>query len=259
VRRLYRRIAALPDLAPGPLTDAAFTELVRLTTAPSSTDTQRAVLADPNVRALTPHLRRLCGAAEYELERRWATRVVASTDPGVELRAFPYYDNYRRLTRLEYHTVTGLTGARPARVAFVGSGPLPLTSVLLGARYRVRVDNIDIDPAATRSAGQLADALRANRLRFHTADILDHHDFAAYDAVWLAALVGRDDAHKRTVLAHLFDQLRPGTLLLARSAHGLRTLLYPSLTLEDLGDFEPLAVLHPYSEIVNSMVVARKP
>jgi len=259
VRRLYRRIATLPGLGPGPRTDAAFTELVRLATTQAPVGTERQVLADPEIRALAPHLQRLCCEAEIELERSWAARIVASRDPGQELRDFPYYDNYRRLTRLEHHTVAGLTIIRPRRVAFVGSGPLPLTSMLLAERHWVQVDNIDVDPDATRRALALTAALKVPRLRFHTADVLDHVDFDDYDVVWLAALVGLDGQYKRRVLAHLFEHLRPGALLLARSAHSLRTLLYPPLPVDDLGGFQPLVVLHPYTDIVNSVVIAQKP
>lgn len=258
VRRLYQQIATLPGLAPGPRTDAPFTELVRLVTTPTPVSTQRQVLADPQVQALTPHLQRLCCEAEAELERSWAARIIARHDPGQELRSFPYYDHYRRLTRLEHHLVAGLT-APPQRVAFIGSGPLPLTSILLAQQYRVQVDNIDIDPDATRRALAVTAALGTHRLQFHTADVLDHASFGGYDTVWLAASVGLDRRHKRQVLAHLSEHLRPGALLLARSAHSLRTLLYPPLPVDDLGNFQPLVVLHPYTDIVNSVVIAQKP
>ena len=61
------------------------------------------------------------------------------------------------------------------------------------------------------------------------------------------------------MIKHLYQHMRPGALLLARSARLLRTLLYPPLTLNDLAGFRLLAVLNPYTEVVNSLVVAEKP
>lgn len=49
-----------------------------------------------------------------------------------------------------------------------------------------------------------------------------------------------------------------GALVIARSAHGLRTLLYPHLPVSLLGGFRPLAAPRPYTDIVNSIVIAEK-
>jgi len=50
-------------------------------------------------------------------------------------------------------------------------------------------------------------------------------------------------------------------MVLARSAHSLRTLLYPVLDVGDggPGGLDPVAVLHPHTDVVNSVVLARVP
>jgi nicotianamine synthase len=52
-------------------------------------------------------------------------------------------------------------------------------------------------------------------------------------------------------------------MVLARSAHSLRALLYPVLDvagdLDVLGGLDPVAVLHPHTDVVNSVVLARVP
>lgn len=52
--------------------------------------------------------------------------------------------------------------------------------------------------------------------------------------------------------------MRPGAMLLARSARGLRTLLYPPVDLRAMPGFEVLEVVHPTDDVVNSVVVARR-
>jgi nicotianamine synthase len=52
-------------------------------------------------------------------------------------------------------------------------------------------------------------------------------DWASFQVVFLAALVGMDSDEKMSILASLRPKLNPGTLVVARSAHGLREVLYP--------------------------------
>jgi nicotianamine synthase len=47
------------------------------------------------------------------------------------------------------------------------------------------------------------------------------------DVVFLAALVGEDTGSKMRILEALAGKLGPGTLVVARSARGLRSVLYP--------------------------------
>ncbi len=154
----------------------------------------------------------------------------------------------------------GVTGRRPRRVLFVGGGPLPLTSLLLASRHgHTAIDSIDVEPEAIQLAARLAHVLEVGAVCFRCADVLDCTDIAGYDMVCLAAMVGPQPEEKRRVIEHLYQHMRAGALLLARSARLLRTLLYPPLTLSDLAGFRLLAVLNPYTEVVNSLVVAEKP
>lgn len=76
--------------------------------------------------------------------------------------------------------------------------------------------------------------------------------------VFLAALVGMEREEKRKVIEHLARHMKPGAMLVVRSAHGARTFLYPAVEAEDLNGFEVLSVYHPEDEVVNSVIVARK-
>lgn len=266
VEELYGRLVAVGDLRPGPEVDGIFTRLVGLVLS-TPAELATTVLADPAVRRLRPHLVELSARAEYELERAWAERIVAAPDPHAELARFPYVDNYRRLARLEQDLVVGR--ARPAarragrpvrRVLFVGSGPLPLSSLFLAAGLGVAVDNLDRDPTAVDAARRVAAALGAGNVRFAPADVLDVADLSAYDLVVLAALVGvdpGDPGEKRRCLVHLGRTMAPGALVLARSAHALRTLLYPAVDLPAGPAIEALGVVHPRPPVINSLVLGR--
>ncbi|MEJ2859885.1 nicotianamine synthase family protein [Actinomycetospora flava] len=256
---LHDALVAAPDLEPGPDTNALFTRLVGLAVTPHPHHVVDAVLADPDLTDRLPDLRARCASGEYALERAWARRVLAAPDPAAELERFPYLQNYRDLTRIEYHAVAGHAPLAPRRALFVGSGPLPLSALLL-ARHGVAVDAVDLDEEAVVLGGAVARAL-GDDVTVAQGDALALDDLTGYDLVCVAALVGLAPDDKAAALAHVRARMRPGATVLARSAHSLRGLLYPVLDVADegLGGLEPLAVLHPHTDVVNSVVLARVP
>jgi hypothetical protein len=90
-------------------------------------------LADqPDFAGLAQALPGLCAKAECEMEKWWCRRILASECPGMQaLTAFWYLDNYEELCETELQ----LLGERgTCRFAFLGSGALPLTAILLAQR-----------------------------------------------------------------------------------------------------------------------------
>jgi nicotianamine synthase len=51
-------------------------------------------------------------------------------------------------------------------------------------------------------------------------------DLRDFDVVYLAALVGSTQAEKEELLKGVVGQMREGAILVIRSAHGLRRVLY---------------------------------
>ena len=256
-------LARVDGLEPGERTDRAFTELVSLCHHRSG-PVAAAVLNNPELAAVAGRLRWLCSAGEYRLERFWAGRIATADDADLELRSFPYLVNYRALVALEMGTVTGLLARPPNRACVLGSGPLPLTALLMAGRLDCAVDAVDLEPEATGLARDVLHRLPGgDRVSPWQADAAAFDGTAGADVVLLAALVGLDPAAKRTVIAAVADRMRPGALLLVRTAYRLRTLLYPMVTADDLvaaggGRLRPLAQVHPFGDVVNSFVVAER-
>jgi nicotianamine synthase len=97
------------------------------------------------------------------------------------------------------------------------------------------VHNIDRDISALQASQELCDRLGyADRMSIACTDV-SAVDIAAksvtewqsFDVVFLAALVGMDTQSKLSILESLANKLRPGALVVARSAKGLRSVLYP--------------------------------
>ena len=108
----------------------------------------------PDLAEVAAGLPGLCGAAEGEMEKWWCRKILASPCPGAQaLAAFWYLDEYRALCQSEL----ALLGGRSAEhFAFLGSGALPLTAILLAqSGPGICVQCVDWDGEACELAARL--------------------------------------------------------------------------------------------------------
>lgn len=260
VCELYEKISSLESLKPSKDVNMLFTQLVLTCMPPSPIDVTKLCKKVQDIRS---KLIRLCGEAEGLLESHFSAILGSYENPLDHLNLFPYYSNYIKLSLLEFTILGQHCTHVPSRVAFVGSGPLPLTSIVLASYHLTTTSfhNYDIDPSANSKAFRLvsSDPDLSNRMFFHTTDIMNvSNGLKDYEVIFLAALVGMDKEQKIRVIDHLAKYMAPGALLMLRSAHGARAFLYPVVDPCDLRGFEVLSVFHPTDEVINSVVIARK-
>ncbi|XVF31466.1 hypothetical protein REPUB_Repub16aG0148400 [Reevesia pubescens] len=260
VCELYEQISSLESLKPSKDVNMLFTQLVVTCMPPSPIDVTKLCKSIQEIRS---KLIRLCGEAEGLLESHFSTILGSYENPLDHLNIFPYYSNYLKLGQLEFNILTKHYSNVPSKVAFIGSGPLPLTSIVLASFHLTTTTfhNYDIDPSANSKALQLvsSDPDLSERMLFHTTDIMDvTNALKDYDVVFLAALVGMDKDAKVRIIDHLAKYMAPGAVLMLRSAHGARAFLYPVVDPCDLRGFEVLSTFHPTDEVINSVVIARK-
>ncbi|XP_047339252.1 nicotianamine synthase-like [Impatiens glandulifera] len=258
---LYEKISKLDSLKPSNDVNMLFTHLVNMC-IPSYPNLDISKLSD-QVQQIRSNLIRLCGQAEGLLESHYSAILGSFQNPLNHLSLFPYFSNYLKLSQLEFTILTQHFNRVPTRVAFIGSGPLPLTSLVLATTHLTKTSfhNYDIDKSANDLAAKLvqSDPDMSSRMSFHTANILDVcGELEEFEVVFLAALVGMDMEEKVKVIDHLAKHMAPGATLMLRSAHGARAFLYPVVQPSDLRGFEVLSVFHPMDEVINSVVIARK-
>ncbi|EOA86670.1 hypothetical protein ACJQWK_08512 [Exserohilum turcicum] len=281
IRDIHDALCELTSLAPAPRINALLTRLVDLCVVPYSVDFTTRFFQISGVEVLCEKLRPICSAAEGELEKHWAQRMIDELDTNPHtpattiLQTFPYYTNYIDLSRLEASIINSFIDTPPTSIAFLGSGPLPLTSLCFLSRYPyATLHNVDRDATALALSSALCTKLGvAARMKFEREDVSlevegqDGGNVVGVGAKWtqaqvvfLAALVGMDTQTKLGILRDVVGKLRKGTLVVVRSAWGVRGVLYPILTLsEDLQalGLEVLAEVHPWTKVVNSVVVLR--
>ncbi|ORY05974.1 Nicotianamine synthase [Basidiobolus meristosporus CBS 931.73] len=268
---IYQVLTKAAVLDPCPEINDAFSELVSICIKTLPRHELEIVLHDRRITEITQHFRQLCALGEFRLEVKWASQIVASPkDTTMELLRFPYYQNYVALVKMELNAIRSVLMKSPERIAFLGSGPLPLTSICLARELlsqegnsnpaNFAIDNYDIDAEALELSmalvNQLADV--QDNMQFHHQGVEDIQDLKKHDVVYLAALVGLEPAEKQKITKQLWKAMKTGSYLILRSAHSLRTLLYPEIETEMLTGFEPVLVVHPYNEVVNSIIIARR-
>ncbi|OAY43959.1 nicotianamine synthase [Manihot esculenta] len=256
----YDQISSLESLKPSKDVDMLFTQLVLTCIPPNPIDVSK---LSKKIQEMRSKLIRLCGEAEGHLENHFSTILGSFENPLDHLNIFPYYSNYLKLSHLEFTILNQHYPHVPSQVAFVGSGPLPLTSIVLACNHLTTTTfhNYDIDPSANSKAIRLVSSHPdvSKRFFFHTTDILNvGNGLKEFDVVFLAALVGMDKEEKIKVINHLAKYMAPGAILMLRSAHGARAFLYPVVDPCELVGFEVLSVFHPTDEVINSVVIARK-
>ncbi|KAG0560104.1 hypothetical protein KC19_10G154600 [Ceratodon purpureus] len=269
---LYKQLSSFSSLEPREEVNAVFGNLVELCITTLSDDAiVSKILKDPRVSAITPHLRTLCSTGECALESHWANLLLLSpaSDTTINpLSLFPYYKNYLDLSRLELNALLAITPNPPSAIAFLGSGPLPLTSICLAALLHpttpgLRILNIDHDQAAINVSSRLCATLPGPQSavqEFKCASATDDAtDLSNFDVVYVAALVGMSLAEKEVVVRSVVRKMKRDALVVLRSAHSLRGLLYPVVDvagLERVG-LKVEVVVHPWNRVVNSVIVAR--
>lgn len=219
---------------------------------------QKQILSDPKVVDIAPHLRKLCSDGEYQLEAHWARKVCCCKTheeggylafhvfsfratladlkvvANEMLLTFPYHGNYVDLVRMEMNAIASVKPDFATRTfAFLGSGPLPLTSLCISHHLQsecVSCHNVDQDATAITTAVTLCRALghSPETMCFQCASAGSPDiDLGCFDIVYLAALVGGCSTHKHEIMADVVKRMKPGALVVMRSAHSLRRLLYP--------------------------------
>ncbi|CZR69558.1 related to nicotianamine synthase [Phialocephala subalpina] len=279
---IYGKLKARKCLKPCDEVDGLFGKLVDMCILNRSSKVTAQILQDLRFLEIRTDLRHLCDKAECCLETHSADNIIGNGNSTPEevyqrLTSFPYFQNYVDLTRLELSTINGVRNSpNPiSKIAFLGSGPLPLTSLCLCGAFGdplnlpntssspISVLNIDLNPIAISQSQNLCQALgpRGNGMSFTcTSAGSPDVDLKEFDIVYLAALVGSSQTEKEKVLVDVVKRMKEGALLVVRSADRLRRLMYPA--------FDPssemvrrwldiLAVVHPYNHVVNSVVIGR--
>ena len=147
IEQIYHKLTDLESLQPNEMVNRLFSRLVELAIS-GKQGLADLVLSNPRIEAIQSNLWHVCSLGEYCLEAFWTRRILNAQNAPHELLEFPYYSNYKLLTQLEHYSIHAVTQSPIRHILFAGSGPLPLSSIVLARNYQLSIDNLDLNPEA---------------------------------------------------------------------------------------------------------------
>ena len=192
------------------------------------------------------HVKRLHST---RIETTIARQIIDSNDPWNLLTDFFYYPNYLNLARMEYAGA----GLHPGeKVVFIGSGPLPLSLILLCKLYDITARGIEKNHLFVSLSRQLLGRLGlADRINIIEGD---HFSFPQ-DTTCKLVMVGAEALPKDEIFYHLGRILPSGTLLSYRIFEkGLRRLLDDQSHIIVPSVFREVARVQPDPPVNNTVV-----
>lgn len=185
--------------------------------------TTQKIVHEKHIFQATEMLRQSWQRHETELEFKHTRQLLKANNPKREIQKYPLINRYKKFLRAE---------ARMARlqkgdsVIFLGCGPLPLSAIILAKEYGVKVTGIDICPRCCALAKKIIKRLgMEENITILQADARDIP--ADAKVVWIAALT-----HPKSAILENLSKGNP--TIIARTAFGLRTLLYEPIDEESL-------------------------
>ena len=197
-----------------------FAELDDVVRLPGSEQLVSALLADAEVCAILPDLR-VAYSSFFQLdEREFAERLLGVDDPWTGLGGFVLYPNYVSLTNAEV-TLARLHPATASR--FLGSGPLPLTNILLAANHGLATVAVEEDEDLASLAERVVERLC---LKETVRIVNGTHDWLSPDKVFSLVMVAAQAIPRQQVLEHLACALPAGSRISLRTYEkGFRRIL----------------------------------
>lgn len=246
------------SIKPSPAINAHFSSLVDIVQNSNSSISQK-ILHNPKIKKIKNELRSISARGEYELERAWADVLVSSKHIWKDLEQFPYIENYKSLTDYEMHDIDScITHQKKHRILFVGSGPLPLSSIYMAKKHNLLVDNVEIDSYAYSVSRNIIHKLKLDSLinSIHS-DILQIKDFSKYNLIFVAALAGTDEKEKMSIIRHIKRYSKKGTHIVLRSVTDLGNLLYPKITSAHLKGLQLIKHGAVYNGVINNIIITK--
>jgi len=178
------------------------------------------LLRDPGLRHVLEAVTRLRRVYSLRLEIEHARSILDGPDPWETLKGFAYYSNYLTLARTEFEGADLKPGDR---VVFLGSGPLPLSLIVLCREHGLEGIGIEREPRWAELSRKVTEKLDlSTRIEILAGDHFSFPLEKECKLIMVAAMAQPKDE----IFDHLARVSPPGTKISYRIYEkGLRRLL----------------------------------
>lgn len=230
-----------------------FSRLDRLAAMEVKVGVLAQILASTELEPVLSAISRLRNIYGLRLEIEQAHALLASPNPWAKLREFTFYTNYLQLAAMEQQ---GAGLEADDRIIFLGSGPLPLSLILLCSRYGLKGIGIERKNSSVELSKQVVEHLGLE----HRIKIIrgDHFamPFTEESQLLMVAAMARP---KKEIFQHLAQSLPAGILVSFRLYEkGLRRLLDQQENFILPAEFSNYCRIRPRPPVNNTVLVVRK-
>ncbi|WP_285765819.1 nicotianamine synthase family protein [Peribacillus sp. SI8-4] len=217
----YQTLQQEADLSPGnPIINRVLSELVSVISKPLDQHLAEEILHLDEIQSIRSGMLAKLAIAEALMEEYYAESYVGKVRTLEDFRSFLYWRNYQELIQTEINELQKVkSGIRS--FAFVGSGPLPLSPLLLQHELGANMTCLDIDEQAYSLGRRIIQQLEGEATAEYVLNDGALHDYREFDLIWIASLV----PNKADILKRIY-QTQPEAIVAIRSADGIHQLLY---------------------------------
>lgn len=212
------------------------------------------ILDEPEIRCELPVIRDYYKTFFSIHEIHVARRLLNSGTPWETFESFPLYPRYEALVRSQMKAVRLKKGSR---LAFIGSGPVPTSLILLSHLAGTRSIGLDTSKIAVETSRKVVQCLGLEKeidILYGDETLLEQLD---WDVVLVAAMAEPKARIFRTLRRILHKKGKPKAQVIFRTYTGMRTILYEPVSPADVEGFKIVKLFLPTGRVNNTTVIAR--
>ncbi|MGE6376133.1 nicotianamine synthase family protein [Peribacillus muralis] len=217
----YDTLRKEADLSPdNKIINRVLSELVSVISKPLDQHLATEILIHDEIQSIRGNMLAKLNIAETLMEEHYAKSYAGKITNLEDFHTFLYWENYKELIQTEMKELRKVKDEIRS-FAFVGTGPLPLSPLLLQQELGANMTCLDIDEQAYSLGKRIIKQLEGEATSDYVLKDGAFHDYGEFDLVWIASLV----PNKEEILERIF-QTKPEAIVAIRSVDGIHQLLY---------------------------------
>ena len=209
------------------------------------------LLDEPEIRRELPLIRSYYTTFFSIHEARLARDLIRQKDPWKTLAAFPFFSRYEALVR---NQIKAMPIAPDKRLLFLGSGPVPMTLILMNRIFGVRSIGIDNNPESVGLSREVLRCLGQEK----DIEIIQGDDAALMELDWEVVLVAALAEPKMRIFSNirkaLIERGMEDAPVVFRTYTNMKAVLYKPVQPEDVEGFEIVNAVAPTGRVNNTTV-----
>jgi hypothetical protein len=207
------------------------------------------LLEEKEIRDVLPTIRSYYTTFFSIHERHLAKELLENPDPWKQIETFPLYPRYEALVK---NQIDAMHISSEKRLAFLGSGPVPLSLILLNRFFGIPCVGIDNDAQTVEISRKIIRCLGLEK----EIEIVQGDDATLGHLNWDVVLVAALAEPKARIFSQLLNIMadRGPSLVVFRTYTGMRAVLYKPVQPEDIKGFKIVKAVPPTGRVNNTTV-----